>query len=392
MLKQPRLKPAHRQGGYMLIASMFAIAIGSALMVTAMRHQARTQHIALATGQGALAAQFAVGLRGFMAAVQANPALLPTAARAGVDWLKPPACGGLAGNPAQGYVPCSYTGGTLGPQYQTTFTRDPATNLIEIRTTFLIPPIDGDPRSPVVNAERVVQGALANQSQPANGVFFNAFANVPAAATAPLAGAATPAAGNVGRVVMIASNAPSNDLWLRTDGTNQMLANLNMGGMSIGNARDGRFSGDVRIDRRLQVDQGMRVVGPSELEGGVVTPEIALTNIGKFAAEGIYDAQVYTGATSYTVAKPNCAAAGNNPGIYVAMQGTGSVNSAGYRGDAMYQARADVADLGGSWRITPVVHGTRFDLAVAGSDIVLRKTLTANSPADMRLLVMRRCR
>lgn len=385
------LPGGRRQGGYILVATLLAVVILSGAMMMVYRAQARSVEIQQSAGDGAQMAQMALGLRGLVAAIQADISLLPAAPQTGVTWLKPPSCGGLATNPVAGYVPCTYTGGAYGAQFSTSFTHVAATNAIEARTTFVVPSVGGSQRAAILRADRIVQSARADHAAP-SGVYFSAWSNVPANAVGPV----TPALLNpadAGRVVMVASNAPSNDIYLRVDGTNQMLANLNMGGMSIGNARDGRFTGDVRVEGRAQVDQGMVVQGPSDLRGGVVTSEIALTSVGHYASEGIYQAQVLTGATSYTVNKPDCSQAGNNPGIYAAMQGTGTLNRTGYTADAIYSARADVVDMGTRWVVTPVMQGTKFDMTLAGTTLNFTRTVVAAPPpADMRILVMTRCR
>lgn len=384
------MRGKQQQGGYVLVATMLALVVLTAAMGVFFRAQARNMEITQASGDGTQIAQFAGGLRGFIAAVQADPTLLPAAPQPGVAWLKPTACGGLAGNPIEGYVPCSYTGGPMGALLTTTFVYDAATNFVEARTAFVVPARGGRIETRPLTAERIVQAAMAYQQLPA-GVFFSAYANTPVAANAPVAPAAM-AATDAGRVVMVASNAPSNDIYLRTDGTNRMLANLNMGGMSIGDARDGRFTGDVRIEGRAQMDQGLTVQGPTDLRGGAVISEIALTSVGKYASEGFYNAQVLTGALSYTVPKPDCSQAGNNPGIYAAIQGTGTVNQGAYAADALYSARVDVTSFGSNWTVRPVVQGTRFDLSMAGTKLTFTKNIVQVTPMDQRVLVMTRCR
>lgn len=379
-----------RQSGYLLLEVGLAILAASAVFIFLARAQTRQFELNRQYADGAQLAQLAVGLRGFIAAAQSNPAIIPGAAQTGVNWLKPTACGGLAGNPPDGYVPCSYTGGWLGPSVSTTFTRNAATGYIEARSVVLVPKLGNDnPKAHIVAADRVAQAAMQSPTLP--GTFFTALSNVPATANAPANPTVDPGV-NAGRVVLIASNAPSNDIWLRTDGTNAMLANLNLGGYSIANARDGRFSGDVRVQGKMQADAGLIANGPADLKGGLVTSDAALTSIGKFASEGIYTAQVLTGATSYSVPKPDCTQVGNNPGIYVAMQSTGSPNSAGYTADAVYRARADVVDAGATWTVIPVIEGTRFDMSVTGSNIAFSKTVVPSNPTDARVVVMTRCR
>ena len=387
----------------MLIASAFAIGIIATVIIAFVRIEDRRQMVSTARAEGEQLGQYVIGLRGFIADVQAEPSLLPAGELQGVNWLKSPACGGLASNRVEGHVPCGFAGGRFAAGangYRTTFTRNPLTNEIEARTHFIVPAFDGSRSSGATNtraillAEHVVASAKSQQSNPNNGTFFNAFANVPIGAAGPHNVATTPDPGvNSGRVVVVVNNAPNHDIFLRTDGTNKMLANLDMGEMSIANALDGRFKGDVRVEKRLQVDEGLTVKdGLADFQNGVVANEILLTSIGKHASAGIYDAMVYTGSNSYTIPKQDCTRAGNDPGIYATMQSTGSPNQHGYVADALYESRVDVSDAGGHWIVTPIVQGIRFDLLRQANDIVLRRSLTSSNASAARVLVMRRCR
>lgn len=389
---QPRLIAPYKQRGYAsLFAVMGALAITTVLYAGWVKHDQTQTRIRLAHADGEQLAQFAIGLRSKIAMIQSDPSHLPGGPQTGVDWLKPTTCGGMTGNPEQGYVPCTFTGGRYGSSYVTTFASNPATNGVEARTTFMVGAQGGEPRGAIMYATNVVESTKA-QTNPSSGMFLSAFANVAATATGEAPAAAIPGA-DAGRVLLIATNAPGNDIFLRTDGTNSMMANLNMGGMSIGNARDARFTGDVRVDNRLQVQNGLSVTaGAGDFQAGLISNELAITSIGKFASEGIYDATVYTGAAEYNVAKQNCSQAGNNPGIYTAIQSTGTPNDAGYTGDALYQSRVDVYDQGGSWRVVPIVETTRFDLRREDTDLVLTRNVVAAAPNAMRILVMRRCR
>ncbi len=378
------------QGGYMLLGALLALVVFASIMAVGIQWANRHMLEQQAAADGAALGQFAVGLRGFAAAAQANPGIIPGSARVGVNWLKPPSCGGLATNPAEGYVPCSFTGGRYGANYRTTFTYTGATGQLEARTTYDISAAGYDRPSAGRVASLVVRAALSQQSNPNNGVFFMAYANAPSN----LAAAPTPSdpvfynpGTNEGRVTAVVTNAPSNDIFLRTDGTNRMLANLNMGGHSIGNARDARFQG------RVQIDQGMTVTnGTADFRQGVVTTDVSLTSIQRAASQGIYDAEVKHGAASYTIAKPNCAQAGNRPAIYAAIQSTGTVNHAGYQADAMYESRVDVIDNGSNWTVRPVVRGTRFDVTADATNIYFSRNLVEVNPQDMRILVMTRCK
>jgi len=388
--RRSRQAPRRQQRGYALLATALAIVLFSTVVLMSSRDMTRRAYERRADAEGQQAAQFAIGIRGLIARAQADPSLLPGGTQTGVGWLKPPSCGGLASNPVEGYVPCTYTGGAYGSSYQTGLTRDAATNFITARTTFMIPRLGNGPRDNIMFADNLVSNALASQSLPNSGTFFSAWANVAENATGPRNPGDT---ANAGRVVLLASNAPTNDAFLRTDGTNHMLANLNMGGMSIGNAADARFSGDVRVDQRVQVRDGLTAThGAVDMRAGAITTELALTSIGKYASEGIYDAQVLTGAASYNLSKPDCSQAGNSPGIYAAIQSSGTPNAGGYRGDALYGSRVDVADHGSFWQVIPVVQTARFDLGREGNDIVLTKHVDSHQAASVRILTMRRCR
>jgi len=373
-LKRHRNVPRH-QRGYLLIMMMLALPIITAVGMWFIMQQTQAAQVGRNVAEGSQAAQFAVGLRGYMAVVQQKSSLL-SASNDGVNWLKSPSCGGLEENPAEGFVPCSYTGGSLGHLYKTTITRDPMTNLIEARTTFMVPPYNGEPQTAILAAEQVVQGALANQSVPANGIFFTAFANSSAAANAPEAPNNIQPA-NAGRVLMVATNAPANDLWLRTDGTNMMQANLNVGGYSIDNAWSANFEGDVLVQNRLHVEQG------------ISTNEVHISSINKFLSEGVYWAETFIGKKS-GIPKPACSQAGGNPAIYVGIQSLGQLPDAD---TVLWTGSVDVADMGGSWEATPRLQGVKFDLEWDGSLYTLKKTqINESNPANFRYMVMTRCR
>lgn len=397
-LRRSQYTGPRKQRGELLLATLFALVLMAGAVTLYMRFQADRHVSNVASKEGEALAQFVIGLRGFMASVQADPSLMPASQQAGVNWLKPPSCGGRATNPEAGYVPCHFSGGTFGSLYRTQFQHNPVTNEAEMRTSFIVPMLgttgtDGSGANGARGrrsnlAAKVVNTALAGQGNPSNGVFFSAFANVPTAANAPKPMSANPG-GDAGRVVVLVTNAPSHDMFLRTDGTNKMLANLDMGEMSIANAMDGEFLGSVRVDEQLQVRAGIRVTeGVAEFQDGVVTPDIVIEGIGKLASEGIYDAVILQGGG--TVPKPNCDAVGGTPGIYAVLQDTGAPPSGD--GDALYQSRVDVTDLGSDWHVEPVLQATNFELLRESNDIILAKSLRSVVPANARVLAMTRCR
>lgn len=225
-----------------------------------------------ANAYGQVAAQVAVGLRGYIASVQQSAAagtFTGAGPYTGVDWLKSPSCGGLASNPPAGFVPCAFTGGALGASYSTTITYTPATKTVETRTSFVVPIDVGGVAGLASFAAQTAQAARAQQALPANGTFYTVFANTPVNATAQTPPGSI-AAADRGRVLVIASNAPSQDLWLRTDGTNQMLADLNVGGHSVANAKDGTFSGGIEAMSGL-LHGNLQVNGTGTINGNLTT-------------------------------------------------------------------------------------------------------------------------
>lgn len=390
-----------RQRGQFAIGAVLAIALMTIALATYFAIQARARIDNLANQDGASLAQYAVGLRGFIAAVQGGSASMPSNPYtvSGVTWLKPPTCGGLATNPAAGFVPCSFDGGPLSSLYSTTVVKTPATLTIEARTNFFVPFYGSGNKAPseTLMAAKVVSATLSQQTLPANGTFLTAYANTPVTATAPVATAAI-APADRGRVLLVVNNSPSNDVYLRTDGTNYMNADLQMHGNSIAAAKDGSFSGSVRVQGTAEIDNGLSVTaGTADLRGGVITPDTEITSVGHMASQALYNMQVLTGAPSYTVAKPNCSQANlgsSSPSIYVSMQGTGTPESVG--ADALYEAHANVVDNGSTWTVSPILHATTFTLTGSSSGgnltLNLNKSVSATNPSDQVLLVMTKCK
>lgn len=260
-----------------LIGILIALGIMLGTIPWAVEQADRQTTSSWARSTGNDLAEYAAGLRGFIANAQSNPAILPAAPVVGANWLKAPTCGGLAANPVDGYIPCHFGGiggndTVFDASYTTTFTRNAATNFIEARVTF-IPQVNSNPATRGNVADAIVNAALDQNPVPANGMAVGFMSNVPTNAndlSARPGIIANPASPDFGRVLLIASNAPSNDLWLRTDGTNQMLATLNMGGNSIANARDIDAAGNVRIGGSAQVGNDLSVLNNTSIQGDLV--------------------------------------------------------------------------------------------------------------------------
>lgn len=405
---------AKETGTTTLIGLLIATTIAAAAlpMVAEMQSRQAMRDTANATGQDL--AEFALGLRGFIAAAQSNPALIPAGTINGANWLKAPTCGGLATNPANGYIPCDF--GNYGGRdtlfeasYQTTITRNAATNYIEARTTF-IPQIPSNPQMRGTVADYIANAAMSHATIPANGLFSNFMSNVPVNATdlsARVGIMSNPASPDFGRVLLIAANAPSNDLWLRTDGTNQMRAALNMGGNDLVNARGihatgnmnlgggASIGGDTIINQDLRVGQdsqigrdlfvtrdthtGRDLVAQRDIisaagdiqstrgnlsasngisgdaRGVVIGDDVYVTDMTLSngrpprMTQGVFDMRV-VGAGAI-VPRPTCPTGLGAPQIFTSIQSIVPNNGA-----EMHGSRVQVANLGAAgWRITPQV-------------------------------------
>jgi len=220
-------------------------------------------------------------------------------------------------------------------------------------------------------------------------MFYQVFANVPVAAIND-GDKALPPGVNAGRIVMLAQNTPSNDMWLRTDGTNRMLADLNAGGNSLVNVNHADLAGDIDVSGRARIEDGLLVTaGLVQADAGIQTTDVMLTGINRSASQAIYDAEVLTGAASYIVPKPNCTSVGTQPAIYASIQSSGSPPG---NTDALYNTEALVTDNGASWTVTPWSIGVTHGLQLSGFNLSMTRTYSQAQAPSMSVVVLRKCR
>lgn len=236
-----------RQRGVTLLGMLFAVSIATAMLTTYFNLERRKIEREDAEAAGVMLAQTADALRRLITVAPATPGVIPAGTMNGVNWLKAPTCGGNAANIAQGFVPCSFGDQFWAPNFRTTFAN--VGGRIEARLTFVVPnSFDANRRGNVADfiadkANTMLSASPVNA--PAPGVvtpgFVTVMSNVTAAAN-DLSGRPAiinnPASADFGRIVMVVSNDPNTDAFLRTDGTNQMYANLNLGGNDLINGRD----------------------------------------------------------------------------------------------------------------------------------------------------------
>jgi len=361
-----------KQHGFSLLGVLLGLGVSAAVATVAMELQHRQFMDDLATEAGTDLASLALGMRGFIAAAQNNPALIPGGVVAGVNWLKPPTCGGAATNPAQGYIPCSFPSYNgfdtpFGVNFSTQFTRNAATNLITARTTYIPTTLPLNRRGAA--AARVAVTAARQDTSPATGLFTTYLSNVPTAANdasgrnAVISNAASP---DFGRVLAVVENAPSNDIYLRTDGTTTMLGVLNMGLQNITNAKDITATGNISADGTLNVGQG---IGVSSGDVTLVSGNVKTTNSINGDGRGIViadDVHISDMANGFGVAprmsqavfdvqvksnwdivnKPSCPTGLGNPQIFASIQDV-SLDS----GEPIHGSRIIAQDMGGVWQV-----------------------------------------
>lgn len=362
----------YKQRGFSLLGVLLGLGVAASVAAIALEMQHRQFMDDLAAEAGTDLASLALGMRGFIAAAQNNPAIIPGGVIAGTNWLKPPSCGGAATNPAQGYIPCafpSYNGfdTPFGVSFSTQITRDAATNLIVARTTYIPTNIPLARRAAI--ASRVAVTASRQDASPATGLFTLYLSNVPTAADGASGRNAVignTANANFGRVLAVVNNAPSNDIYLRTVGTNSMLGALNMGGQDIVNAKDITATGNVSADGTLNVGQG---IGVSSGDVTLATGNLKTTNsingdgrgiviaddvhisdmtngfgVTPRMSQAVFDVQVKSNWEG--MGKPSCPTGLGNPQIFASIQDI-SLDS----GEPIHGSRIIAVDMGTWWQV-----------------------------------------
>lgn len=426
MFTRPRL--IHDQHGQSLIEFVVVLGLFAIFLATALTYWRSYQIQQRADTYGQTLAQFAAGERSYISAVQGGTITPFTGTVTGVNWLKPTTCGGTIPT-ATGFIPCSFDGGPLGPSYQTTITQ--AGSSITLRTYFTLPLGFVTQAGLSEFAAETANAAQAKSAMPASGTFFNAYANVPINANGPVAVSAI-AAADRGRVLAVVSNAATNDIWLRTDGTNTMLADFNGGGHNIVNVTNGSFSGNLTtytltttnnatVGGNAGVTGNLNVTGATQLNGQVTinnnaqingnvtlasgknvsASDVYLQGLGMYASQGVLTGiQTFTGATGYTIAKPNCSAYGTTPAIYASVQNAGNAANAptasGQTPSAIYESFVQYVDSGTYWTITPTLKYVSYKLTSTnlgnGNYTIAWSPQTYDDSAHLQILVMTKCR
>ncbi|HEX7324445.1 MAG TPA: hypothetical protein VF292_03700 [Rhodanobacteraceae bacterium] len=388
---QPR---SARQGGLTLIGLAIATALLAIIVAGLALEFARYERQQAADRNGQALAQMATGLSAYIDAVQGGTVhvLGNPEVEYGFAWLKPPTCGGLPGNPTTGFVPCAFDPGANSAFFVTTVQTLPATGTTQAVTMLCAgndgvqPSLAGTCAGPDANtdgrrrmllqAAMVARAARAN-APPHDAGFVSAFSNTPPGAPTQL----TPqqvVTGNPftqGLVTLVVNDNPAQDPFLRVDGSNHMLANLNVGGHGIADASTGDFSGVVtmgsltdngaanvtgiadlhntNVAGTLGVGQkatfytttqtigaatlngpvtatdgatisNLNVDGQATVGGDVKAADVQSTQNGTWLSSAVHTSYFLTGKTQYTVPAPQCTTNSPTPEIYVAIKDTGA--------------------------------------------------------------------
>jgi len=212
---------------------------------------------------------------------------LTTGTRTGVNWLKPAGCGGTA---SQRYLDCSLMEPLpYGLTFRTEITQHGA--WVEAVTTLgPILAVDGSSRDELAGlAVLTANGGHVSTQQPVTSTFY-AYQLLPG-----------------GVIEARASTASSLDAWLRTDGSNQMNAALNMGGNNINNAAIVEATTSVITPVVIDTDNPAFTVKPSgtsTMQNIVVANDIYLASLGRYLSEAV----LYQTIAGYgdRIQKPAC--------------------------------------------------------------------------------------
>ncbi|HEU0197456.1 MAG TPA: hypothetical protein VFQ88_09620 [Nevskiaceae bacterium] len=424
--------PHHQKGQYLVVA-VLALSVLSGTFALFQRTQSQYLAVQRARAQGAVLAQMGTGLLGFAAAVENGSR--PPGTYSGVNWLKPSTCGGLAGNPVAGYVPCTFNGGQYGSAMTTAIT-SPSAGAVQSVTSFRVAPtgVTTGTLSPTVEAAGIALNAQAAAASPDGGLYLTAVSNspLPAGGAAPTQiNPADVTSADAGNVALVVSNAPSNAIYLRVDGTNEMLANLNNGGHSLVNAANGTFSGTVQSaadNTGTLTDTGAATVGGALKAGSATvtgtlqsggpavldasnagqpnaTPGLTVSNYvsatdfhltnGSWLSGAANNYTWHTGQTSYHIAAPDCSAVATGggamqPNIIAALQNTGLTPSAPTGSNSIILPDATVLQVtgGGSagWTVTPLKYVKTMSLSEQPDPSTGLETVQMNVPSEPGLV------
>lgn len=406
ILKRKSSMTAKKQSGYViLLGLLLTLGIVLTLMPTLIRYFDQQDLYRQERETGQELAKISVGLQGYISAIQAGTITMP-APQTGLNFLKSPSCGGPATNPQDGYIPCTVGNygaydSLFGGQFQTTFTNNAATNYYDARMTFI--PMYADKKKLGQIAANIINNARSTPAGSPTGTFATFMSNVPSTATSASPQILDPVNPDFGRVTLLVSNAPNNDIYLRVDGTNKMLAALNMGGQSINDANDINAGGNLSLVGNAVVG-GQGLFGNDVTTNGnviaqknVISSDVIATSSGKPMAlsHAVFDKTVMKG-NSINVPPISCAS-GQTPQIFTSIQSiylpTGYTAPYGSTITGIAGSRLDVTGNGvAGWNVAPFVNVviTTTKVTSSGGGVVTSSSTSKSSwvPTDNAQVVV----
>jgi type II secretory pathway pseudopilin PulG len=265
------------QAGITLIEAAVVIGLASFLLVQGAQVFNAVVNDLNARATGVRVAQYNSAVASW---VNAAGAAVPVGVYNGLGWLQNAAtCPGATG--AVDYLPCGFD--PFLPwnlQYATTVdtnATDPAVPPGRVRATTNLgtPTLGGAPLlnygATLLHAARAYLGASQIQMAQ-NQLGITRYQIRP-----------DPGGGANDQLLAVVDTAVNVDPWLRVDGTNQMLANLNVGGWDVNNARDVNASRDANAGRHVNAQEQVSARGGRVIVGDGAQPNdgtIALQDAG----------------------------------------------------------------------------------------------------------------
>jgi type II secretory pathway pseudopilin PulG len=279
-MQYPKLPNRRAQGGFAILESAIGLALFAyVLMMAAQAWNAYAENMD-AQAKGVRVAQYNSAVASW---INAAGAAVPTGNFNGIGWLQNAAtCAGATG--AADFLPCgfdSYLGWTLAYNTQIdTNATDPAVPPGRVRAITNL----GTPRLPGAgNPPLMVYGAALLRAA-------QAFVGISQLRAQNLVGLTSyrilpdPAGGANDQLIAQVDTSVNVDPWLRTDGSNQMLADLNVGGNDVVNSRD------VNASRNMNAGQNMNangnVIGQEVVANGSVWSRNSVFADGNVVAGG----------------------------------------------------------------------------------------------------------
>ena len=224
-MKQLRYASPKSQRGISLIEAMIVIGLSTWYMVSAAQLFQAWANYQIASAQGNKVAKYNSAVASYVTNEPARlsnlnpPQPFPFGSYSGIGWLQTPPCAGAAG--AVMYLPCGFDPfSTVGLTFDTTVAQN---GQYILATTILGPAVTG------IGVDRAMGGAIVNAANAYAGSYtanleqsigFTRYAIDP----------------DTGILFAYVDTAILGQPFLRTDGTNQMTGNLNMGNNSLNNA------------------------------------------------------------------------------------------------------------------------------------------------------------